>query len=79
MGALRGSLEPLWRVPAYEKDLQFYLGAAGWWPVGVMDWMSTGCSAIWMRLAPRPPCMSGQACAALPGSGSCCRLFAGGI
>ena len=27
MGALRGTLEPLWRVPAYEKDLQFYLGA----------------------------------------------------
>lgn len=26
MGALRGTLEPLWRVPAYEKDLQFYLG-----------------------------------------------------
>ncbi|PRW60607.1 40S ribosomal S21-2 [Chlorella sorokiniana] len=26
VGALRPTLEPLWRVPAYEKDLEFYLG-----------------------------------------------------
>ncbi len=27
VGALRPTLEPLWRVPAYEQDLEFYLGA----------------------------------------------------
>lgn len=26
VGALRPTLEPLWRVPAYEKDLEFFLG-----------------------------------------------------
>lgn len=42
VGALRGTLEPLWRVPAYEKDLQFYLGAFLWQRVLVAQLVGAG-------------------------------------